>query len=193
MNTKALTKHYDTFSPWERLPLICAASVQGDEVERERLARSAPSLMFRVPDYYGLSDGLRSLAIVHVLICLDLVARFWHAEGVLTEATLLKRQASAKRLYRALQMLAFKLVRAVTVWQTFCAEMSIDGEPMLDYLPGYETVKHAAERMKSLAFAEAEAQAYVQEIGGPHVRIGSLAEAVAEMREYLASHLAEWS
>ena len=41
MNTESLAKLYDRLTPFERVPLIAAAVSRGDEVERDRLVRSA--------------------------------------------------------------------------------------------------------------------------------------------------------
>jgi hypothetical protein len=193
MNTKTLAKHYDTLGPWERVPLICAASAQGDDLERERLARSAPKVGFRVPNFYGLIDGLRSLAIIHLMICLDLAAMFWRTEGVLFGATALDKDALGDRMERALRLLAFKLVRVATVWRSFCEGLSIDGDPFLHHLPVYEAVCRAEKDARSQAVTEEEALALLQEFGGPEARFRSISEEVDGMREYLASHLAEWS
>jgi hypothetical protein len=42
MNVNALTKYYDTLTPWERLPALLAASARGDEPEAQRRSRTAP-------------------------------------------------------------------------------------------------------------------------------------------------------
>jgi hypothetical protein len=48
MNTKGLARHYAILTPWERLPLILAASARGDEQERSRLATSAPRVGYQL-------------------------------------------------------------------------------------------------------------------------------------------------
>jgi hypothetical protein len=62
MTTKKLSRYYQTLTPWERLPLIVAASERGDAVEREQLVRSSLRHGFRVPDYWGLAEELDELA-----------------------------------------------------------------------------------------------------------------------------------
>src|SRR4051812_11988984 len=74
MDTKALGKMYNHLTPDERQPLIMAASLRGDEVEADRLRRTAPMVGWRLPDYHGLADGLRNAALAHVIDCLDLAA-----------------------------------------------------------------------------------------------------------------------
>jgi hypothetical protein len=51
MNTQGLTKMYDQLTPRERLPLIVAASVRADTVERARLVDSAAMVTFAVPPF----------------------------------------------------------------------------------------------------------------------------------------------
>lgn len=193
MNTTGVAKHYDALGPWERVPLIWAASSRGDDVERERLARAAPTRTFRVPDYYGLSDGLRSLAAAHLLLCLDLAARFWKAEAALAEARPLRREGARGRLEKARRLLAYKLVQRVAAWRAYCAELPIDGDRLLRALPSYDTVCRAAAEAAPAAFTDAAALAFSQELAGPEAHLETLAEVVADLRAYVAGRLAEWS
>ena len=85
MNTNGLARHYESLTPWERLPLIAAASARGGELERERLKRSAPTRTYRLPDYYGPADALRGLACLVRMGMLDLAAYF-HRTVALLEA-----------------------------------------------------------------------------------------------------------
>src|SRR5690348_146268 len=85
MNTNGLANLYDRLTPKERLPLIMAASARGDEVERERLANSAPREGFRLPDYHGLGEGLLLASLFHLLELLDLAALYWQTGGLLEQ------------------------------------------------------------------------------------------------------------
>jgi hypothetical protein len=87
MNTKCLAKLYDHLTPRERLPLILAASARGDDVEGERLARSAPRMALRLPDYHGLGEGLFLASLFHLIGVLDVAALFWLTQGRLAEWT----------------------------------------------------------------------------------------------------------
>jgi hypothetical protein len=42
MNTKGLAKHYDSLTPWERLPLILAASSRGGRTTWLKLMEKRP-------------------------------------------------------------------------------------------------------------------------------------------------------
>src|SRR5215831_17026304 len=81
MNTECLAKLYDRLTPRERLPLIVAASGRDDEAERGRLMRSAPTGLYRLPDFYWLADALSDAALLHLLQVVDLVALFLLASG----------------------------------------------------------------------------------------------------------------
>src|SRR6516165_10141249 len=113
MKTDCLARLYDRLTPRERLALIVAATARGDEADRARLVASGPTSLFRVPDYYGLAEGLRSLAVLHVARMLDLAARYWHASGLLAqEGDFRRRAGQAERVGRlgAARMLAYLLV-----------------------------------------------------------------------------------
>ena len=79
MNSKGLARHYGVLTPWERLPLILAASARGGEAERDRLGRSAPRQGYVLPDYHGLGEGLLLLALFHVIELLHFTARAAHS------------------------------------------------------------------------------------------------------------------
>ena len=90
MNTNGLARRYEALTPWERLPLLVAASARGDEVERDRLARSAPQHDFRVPDYWGLCEGLEELATMYLLHQLELAALYGRVVGLLERRPLFR-------------------------------------------------------------------------------------------------------
>jgi hypothetical protein len=94
MNTALLARHYDVLTPWERLPLLVAAAARADEVEQDRLARAAPKQAFRVPDYWGLLEGLEGLAQLYVLRQLDSAACFWRLLGALEQEALVATPSS---------------------------------------------------------------------------------------------------
>src|SRR5262249_47000612 len=74
VNTNGLAKHYESLTPWERVPLILAAMARGDEPERTRLVQSAPRLAYAVQNHAGLADALFKVSAAHFMRLLDLVA-----------------------------------------------------------------------------------------------------------------------
>src|SRR5437763_1971729 len=74
MNTNALAKHYGSLTPLERLPLLMAASVRGDEAEWQRLVMSAPKVTYRVPHQFGTGMALGEVSNLHFMEALHLSA-----------------------------------------------------------------------------------------------------------------------
>jgi hypothetical protein len=68
MNSNSLARHYNKLTPWERVPLIIAAGLRDDGTERERLVSSAPTNLFHVPDFRGLSEDLTDRRRVPILV-----------------------------------------------------------------------------------------------------------------------------
>jgi hypothetical protein len=143
MNTNGLARHYKALTPWERLPLIAAASVRADEVERNRLTRSAPTHDLRVPDYWGLGEGLEELATLYLLHQLDLAALYWRIAGHLDRRPLVRAQKRnrRRRLRNGLRMLAYRCVMRADGWKLLCAGLQVDPEGVLRDMPGHETVR----------------------------------------------------
>jgi hypothetical protein len=160
MNANALnklTKLYDTLSPGERVPLWLAARARGDEAERQRLARSAPRKTFRVADTHGLLQGLRTLAAHHAMLQLNLVSQYWIAFSALCAES-----EAGSPDWQELRMTAYHLVANAALWQCFCADLEIDPDLLLKDFPGHATVKFLEEAMRSEAFTEEEALAYLR-------------------------------
>jgi hypothetical protein len=123
MNSNALAKLYDRLTPYERLPLIVAASLRGDEAERDRLANSAPKLLYKVRDYYWLASELRSLMLVHLAQMLDLSSLYWRASGMLESIASVWGDKGEKRCGKILDLLrivAFRYCNEADAWRRFC-------------------------------------------------------------------------
>jgi hypothetical protein len=116
MNTKALAKHYGSLTPWERLPLILAASSRGDAEERSRLGSSAPRSLYRIPDHFGLADGLQRLSHVYVMMQLDRAALYWQADGLREHYASLAETEEHKAREESLAELLGALAYAITVY-----------------------------------------------------------------------------
>jgi hypothetical protein len=166
MNTNGLARHYKALTAWERLPLIAAASVRGDKVERDRLARSAPKHDFRVPDYWGLCERLEELATLYLLRQLDLAALYGRVAARLGRRPLFrggKRQGRRRRRLRdGLRMLAYCCVTCAEGWKLLCAGLHMDPEVILGDMPGQETVRRMVEEARLAAFSAEEAAAYMR-------------------------------
>jgi len=209
MNTHNLVQHYATLTPWERVPLLVAASARADEVERDRLARSAPQYTFRVPDYWGLGEGLDDLAQRYLLSQLDLAACYWRIAAFLHQEPLgCSRQQGRQhqqRLGKMLKVLAHFVAVRVDGWQLLCAGLHLDPDTLLRQLPGYEAVQGMEQLARLGACTAAEAAAYLQETAEPdspaageapagrqQCHIDTAADVARPMREFLQAHLASW-
>jgi hypothetical protein len=140
MTMKQLARYYPTLTPWERLPLIVAASERGDAVERDHLVHSTPRHEFRVPDYWGLAEGLDDLAKLYLLAQLDLAAFYWRFAALLDQEPLARpsrqeRQRDERR-WQLLKMLCYRFVVRADGWRLLCSEMHIDPVILLKALPG---------------------------------------------------------
>jgi hypothetical protein len=209
MNTNSLARHYETLTPWERLPLIVAARERGDAVEKERLAGSSPRHGFRVPDYWGLAEGLDDLAKLYLLGQLDLAAFYWRFTGVLDQEPLGRpsreeRQRDERR-WRLLKMLAYRYVVCADGWRLLCEQMHIDPTVLLKELPGFEAVQQMEQAARLLAFsaeealaflrAEAEASRLAEEPARAvrrEYKVDTAADVAQSMRAFLQERLDEW-
>jgi len=188
MKADGLAKLYDRLTPRERLPLIVAATARGDEADRARLLASAPASLFRLPDYFGLAEGLRTLALFHVAEMLDLAARCWHASGMLAQEEDFKGRAGKAERARWLdaeRMLAYLLVVHADGWRRFCSELRVDDDLLLRELPGYETLARAEEVGRIMAFISEEATAWARQTNGGSAEVLTVDTLVASMRELL--------
>jgi hypothetical protein len=164
MNTNALAKHYATLSLRERLPLIMAASRRGDEVERERLATSAPKVGWSVPDYFGLSMAFAEVSNLHLMELLDLAAVYFRALGLADSHSLSEEQR--ERMNDAALMFGYLLKVNLAGWRQFCAENGFDPDLCWSCLPGFEPVRRAEGEAGRVAFTAGGALRYGQGKGG---------------------------
>ncbi len=210
MNTTNLARHYEVLTPWERLSLLVAAAGRADEVEGRRLAQSAPKVGFRLPNYWGLADGLESLMKLYLLRQLDAAVLYWRVTGLLNQEPLGEETATERRrhdrLWRAVRTLAFRFVVRADGWKLLCRQLQIDPVVVLRELPGYETVCQMEGVARSIACTAEEALAWLQEGGAGdaeaegesprerrHYRLDSAEEVARSMRAFLEGELAGWS
>jgi hypothetical protein len=165
VNTNVLAKLYDRLTPQERLPLIFAASIRGDDVERDRLARSAPRNCFRIPDYHGLAEGVLLAAMFHRMEQLDLAALFWRNSAALAdERDFRGKEGNAReaRLNGTLRLFAYLFVVNAEGWKRYCSEARLDADRLLSDLPGAGTLDLTEKLARDTAFSRAEASAWIR-------------------------------
>jgi hypothetical protein len=194
MNTNGLAKLYEHLTPKERLPLILAASARGDEVERERLARSAPKEGFRLPDYYGLAEGMQLVSLLHLLELLDVAALHWQAGGMLAEWEALSEEGEEnppKRLRATVGVFAYVFTTKLDGWRRFCSEFNVDPELLMNALPGYDTVKRTEAAARRAACTAEKATAWLRERGNGTATALTVETVAASLWEFVNSR-AEW-
>jgi hypothetical protein len=209
MNTASLARHFDALTPWERLPLLVAAQVREDEVEHDRLARSAPKHLFHVPDYWGLVEGFEDLATLYVLRQLDSAAFCWRLMAFLEQGLLFddkKGRRQPERLWKMIKLETHKFVVRADGWKLLCAELQVAPDFMLRQLPGNENVCRMEGQARLLAFSAEEAVSYLRELfervqfakdREPPVRreyrLDTATDVARSMREALNERLASWT
>jgi hypothetical protein len=197
MNTKGLAKLYDGLSPWERLPLILAASSRGDAEERSRLGSSAPRHQYRIPDHYGLADGLERLSHLYVIMQLDRAVLYWQADGLREHYASLAKSEEHKARDESLADLQGALAYSITVyadaWKRLSSELQADPGLLLRLLPGLATLRQVEEEARAIAPTAEEVTAWLRARGNESARADTVESVVKEMRHYLQDHLEWWA
>ncbi len=197
MNSDGLAKLYDRLTPRERLPLIVAAAARGDEAERQRLSRSAPTNGFAVPDYFGLAEGLQLLSLLHVAELLNLAATYWHCSGRLKALGRPGRKTVSKdrreQLGGLVRMLAYLFSVKDAAWGRLCSELHIGADVLLRDLPGYETLRVTREAARQDSFTPDEANAWLRREGIPEAEAVTADSEAAGLRETLRWREEWWS
>jgi hypothetical protein len=197
MNTNGLARLYDKLTPRERLPLIVAAVDRGDDVEADRLSRSAPRLYFGLPDYHGLAEGLQLLVLFHLLHLQERAIHYWHCLALLEQDAWLfgdgkKGRPVEDRVENVLRMWAYLFVVEADAWKQLAAELQIDPETLLRDIPCYDTLRQTEEAIRLTAFTEKEATEYLRQRGDQEARPLTVESTLAEMRAFLDSRVVWW-
>jgi hypothetical protein len=123
MRSNDLTRHYETLTVWERIPLLLAADARGDDAERRRLfdsslVRPAPMSQHLMPEL-----ALHLLSLQYIAVQLENAGIYFlclmHA---LDEEN---RRPERDKLYADVD--AFSFVREAEAWREFCGELQVDG------------------------------------------------------------------
>jgi hypothetical protein len=186
-----------------------AAWARGDAVDEDRLARAAPKNGFRVPDYWGLAEGLDDLVQLYLLGQLDLAAHYWRRAGLLDQEPLgrpsRQERQRDKRRWQLLKLLAYGFVVRADGWRLLCAQLPLDPEVLLKELPGYDAVGQMEQVARLLAFSAEEALAFLRadaaanrpaEDNRPAVRreyqMDTATDMAQSMRAFLQARLDAW-
>jgi hypothetical protein len=188
VNTNGLAKHYDKLIPCERLPLILAASVRGDETEWRRLCRSAPRETYVVPDYFWTAQSFRELSDFHFMELLDRVAAYHLALGL---ADTPEPGEGDGPLGKAL-FFGWTIRVLLAGWRTFCGELGMDPQACWSPLPGYEMLRGAERLAESTAFTAEEAATFLQRTGVKDPVLPTAEGTAADLRRRFDARIAWW-
>lgn len=194
MNSNALAKMYDRLSPMERLPLIIAAADRGDLFERDRLANSAPTRLYRMQDYHGLADALTGLTLLHLAGLLELAARYWRACFLVESiASCWAEDDERRELAEGTpRLLAYRVCAEWGGWGLFCEGLKVAPDSLLKLLPGFDTARAAEQAARPAAFTPEEAEAFLAACGLEGVRLPIAEELGKGWRDALDQKAAEW-
>ena len=160
MNTKALSRNYQTLTPRERLPLIMAAAARGDEVELQRLAQSAPKESYRVPDYFGLAHSFRETLVLHFMELLEAAACFLECLA-LAEAWIEDEQG--ERMHKTALCFGYVFRAKREGWGRFCRELNLNPDQCIPCFPGYHLLERAEEYARVAVPSKEEVLKYLKE------------------------------
>ena len=209
MNTDHLARHYEVLTPWERLSLLVAAWRVAIRSKKTGWLAPPRRMASRVPDYWGLAEGLDDLVKLYLLEQLDLTALYWRFAGLLEQESWdrpsrQERQRQERR-WQLLKMLAYRYVVRADGWRLLCAELPIDPDVLLKELPGYDAVQQMEQVARLIAFRAEEALAFLRadaeasrpaEDERPAVRreyqMVTAADVAQSMRAFLQARLDAW-
>src|SRR5262245_42830053 len=122
MNTKNLTKLYDTLTTEERLPLYLAAHWRGDMSEELSLRESAPTVTLRAADFAGHVLGVMTLHGWHKSDQAEHAANYFSAMYGMRDAD----PGLMKTATLAAQKSAYTYSAALEAWRLFMQEIGVD-------------------------------------------------------------------
>ncbi len=189
MNTTGLAKHYHALSAAERLALMMAAGVRGDDVEHARLADAAPRVTWRVPHTFGRALAFLGVFCQHRMERLELAGLFFKTAALADAAT----GDLAARLQDAVGLYGYLVTVHAEAWTQFCAAERLDPSECEGVAPGGVTLEQAGREAEAVGFSPAEAEEYVQRGRENAPAELKTAESVAgELRAAFAFLLRQW-
>jgi hypothetical protein len=190
VNTNSLAKQYDKLSPWERLPMIMAASARSDEAERSRLAHSAPKIDMRTTDYFGLAMAFRKVSDLHFMELLNLAALYFQSMGLAGVRTTDEEESA--RILEAGLLFGYLFKLQLAGWRQFCAEFHFAPDLCWSCLPGNDMIKRAEKLADRAAFMEEGALAYLRRGDEENSNVLTADNVAAGLRECLIARAKRW-
>lgn len=188
MNINSVRKNYANLSMLQRLALADNALGRNDESEALAVKNASPRISLTQTDFCELFDEIIRIRICNLVVRLGYIMNFDFLQYCELEKS--KKQSNLKpekRVSDDLRLAAFLYVRATDAWKAVNDELGLRqnfdeevGETMfaMDILRSKDTV------MRSYAFSEGEAKAYMQKQTG-HDNIRTIEQEIEGYREYL--------
>lgn len=172
MKIPTLHRQYDAFTPEERFRLIVAASARGDEVESDRLQRSAMRLTLVTGEHVPWSHAFQELALLVYVELLadaaeyqDMLHHYAHADRDEDDDS--PSPSLADRHRDVAYARGYFLRTKLAGWVMFCEARTLPPYLLWESLPGYDRFREIAaltetsETRPSLAFTSEELTAYL--------------------------------
>ena len=197
-STKSLDGQYQYLTAEERFPLIAAAAARGDELDRRRLADSAPTRAWALPDYHGISMAVADLTRLFVMEQLGNVTRFLFAHWWIAffrpseeEGEEVEEEFETHR--RSLRLAAYRYVTTDAAWRRFCEEKSVDPKvlttPYLSYL---EVVRCDCLLHKAAPTVEEATELLRKQTGDPEAMVMTVDQLLVEWRRAYMDIMEKW-
>ncbi len=189
MNTNGLVKHYDLLTPAERLALIMAAALRGDEQERARLVTSAPRKAYAVQDHAGLTHAYHALCVTHLLEVTELAALYLFVLGRVER----EEDEDEGRVVEGALWLGYLVKAKQAGWRLFCAEHRFPPDFYWPRLPSLVALKFAEQCVGDWSFTPEGAREYARRAEKDPAKVPTPETIAAEMRAALQAGVDWWT
>lgn len=148
MNTKALASNYDALTAAERASLMLAAILRGDQVEADRLARTAPQIHLSATDCWPIMRGFIHLAYIVLAELLGYAAQIGQLRSLVvqilvSEADGPKPSEEAELLADYSHLLVARFLRTLDAWERFCQARAMPSRGFWQTQPGFDALTMA--------------------------------------------------
>jgi hypothetical protein len=97
-----------------------------------------------------------------------------------------------KRLRATVKAFAYLLTVKVDGWKQFCSEFNMDPDLLMKDLPGFATVRHAAEAAQLTVFTPDEVSAWMRQRGGETARAPTAEDVAVSLSAFVNSWAEQW-
>ncbi len=173
---RGITKNYDLLTPEERLGLVIAAGIRGDDAEQTRLVRAAKTMVIPTTDYVPYAQSFREVSMLAYVDLLEESVRYGDALRNLPPES--EKDAEAEdeaeedeafdgqglddddeltaEDYSFFVALAcgYMLKAKADGWKLFCERLCVPCFVLMDDLPGFVRVQRAIKWAEDAAFTE---------------------------------------